>query len=172
MKTYKYQMHAHTAPPSKCGAMSPEELVEKLYEDGYAGCVLTNHFYGGNTGIDRSLPWEEFIDCYERDYLCAKRAAQKYGIDIIFGIEEHLYGGKEIIPYGITPKILRSHPELALRDPEIWIKTLHAYGLIAIQAHPYRKRAYITEPGPLPLCHIDGIEVYNAANPPEENAEA
>ena len=55
MGKYKYQLHTHTSPCSKCGAMSPEELARALYEGGYAGAVLTNHFYGGNSGIDRTL---------------------------------------------------------------------------------------------------------------------
>ena len=58
---YKYQMHAHTSPCSACAVMSPAELVESLYSGGYSGCVITNHFYNGNSGIDRKLPYNDFI---------------------------------------------------------------------------------------------------------------
>ena len=169
---YKYQLHTHTSPPSKCGAMSPEELVLGLVECGYSGALLTNHFYGGNTGIDRSLGWEEFVSAYENDYIECKRVAEKYNIDILFSIEEHIGGGKEIICLGVTPEILYKHPELISCDVELWHNLLHGYGGLLIQAHPFRERAYISEPGPLPLSLLDGIEVYNFANTDEANKSA
>ena len=52
MNTYKYQLHAHTLPCSACARMTPQELVESLHRSGYQGCVITNHFMGGNSGID------------------------------------------------------------------------------------------------------------------------
>ena len=73
---YKYQMHAHTSPCSACAVMSPAELVESLYSGGYSGCVVTNHFYKGNSGIDRNLPYNDFIKKYEEDYLECKKAAE------------------------------------------------------------------------------------------------
>ena len=154
-------MHTHTSPCSKCGAMSPEELARALYEGGYAGAVLTNHFYGGNSGIDRMLSWQDFVKAYEDDYIACREAAKKYDVDIIFGIEEHLYGGLEILVYGIEPSLLYNHPELVERKGEDWQKALHGVGALMIQAHPYHEASYITMPGPLPLEWLDGIEVYN-----------
>ena len=88
MKTYKYQLHAHTLPCSACARMTPQELVESLHQSGYQGCVITNHFMGGNSGIDVKLPWNEFIKHYVDDYNECCKYAQKYDMDIIFGIEE------------------------------------------------------------------------------------
>ena len=165
-------MHTHTSPCSKCGAMTPDELAEALYSAGYAGAVLTNHFYGGNTGIDRSLPWEEFVGAYKRDWEECVEAAKKYDLDIIFGVEEHLYGGKEVLVFGVNPELIAAHPELKERQPEVWADLVHSVGGLIIQAHPHRVRGYITDPGPLPLAYIDGIEVYNAANTSEANNSA
>ena len=86
-KIYKYQLHTHTAPCSACAKMTPEELIESLHEGGYQGCVMTNHFIGGNSGISGSLPWNEFVKNYEDDYLECCKYAKKYDMDIIFGIE-------------------------------------------------------------------------------------
>lgn len=169
---YKYQMHTHTAPCSKCGAMSPEELCRALYEGGFAGCVLTNHFMKGNSGIDRSLPWEEFVGAYERDYTECKKAAKKYGLDVIFSIEEHVGGGREILCYGITPAMLYKNPQLANGKIEDWSALLHENDALCIQAHPFRERAYITDPGAFSLDLIDGIEVFNIGNTPEANEAA
>lgn len=170
---YKYQMHTHTAPCSACAPMSPQELIDSLVAGGYSGCVLTNHFYGGNTGIDRNLPWNEFVAQYEKDYFECKKLAQKHNLDVIFCIEEHLFDGLEILCYGITPKFLYDHPELQNnRKIETLSKALHDFGALCIQAHPFRDRAYIKNPRLLPTEHIDGIEVFNACNDTAANKKA
>lgn len=173
MNIYKYQMHTHTSPCSRCASMTPQELVNALFYGGYSGCVITNHFLGGNTGIDRNLPWNDFVAQYEKDYIEIKKAAKCKDLDIIFGIEEHLFDGLEIFCYGITPQFLYEHPELCDdRSIETWSKALHKYGALCIQAHPFRARAYIKEPKILPTEFIDGIEVFNACNKPDENLQA
>lgn len=166
---YKYQMHTHTSPCSRCGAMTPEELCDALYKNGYAGAVITNHFMHGNSGIDRELPWHEFVRAYEDDYIACRKAAEPLGLDIIFGIEEHISCGREILCYGITPELLYANPQLCKHRLADYVKILHGAGGLVIQAHPYRIRDYITKPGPFPIDTLDGIEVYNAANQEEQN---
>ena len=141
---YRYQLHTHTSPCSACAKMSPEELCRALSEGGYAGAVLTNHFGGGNTGIERSLPWQEFVAAYEEDYLACREAAKEYDLDILFGLEEGVGGGLEILCYGLTPDVLYRHPELARHSPEIWSRVMHEEGVLILQAHPYRIRPYIS----------------------------
>lgn len=172
MRKYKYQMHTHTAATSKCSHMKAEELISSLVAAGYAGCVLTNHFFHGNTAISRDLPWDEFVRAYEEEYLECKACAKEYDVDLLFGLEEHIGCGKEILCYGLTPQMLYDHPELAEMSGEVWYKTLHALGCIIIQAHPYREVHYIKDPGPLPLDVIDGIEVYNYSNADAFNERA
>ena len=172
METYKYQMHTHTAPCSLCASMTPEELAEALNKGGYQGCVMTNHFMMGNTGIDRALPWNDFVKQYELDYLACKEAAAKYDKDIIFGIEENVHEMLEVIFYGVTPDMLYEHPELAGADYKTWYEVMHSYGVLCIQAHPFRDRGYIPKPGMLPLEYIDGIEVYNVCNTQKNNEDA
>ncbi|MBR5459244.1 MAG: hypothetical protein IKV53_00110 [Clostridia bacterium] len=172
MKEYKYQMHTHTSPCSACAVTTPRELCEALVSGGYAGAVLTNHFYGGNTGIDRSLPWEDFISAYEEDYNKCREEASRFDLDIIFCIEQAVKGHREFLVYGITVEILKAHPELRDNRFEDWKRVAVENDLLIIQAHPYRKLPYITMPYPLPLDFIDGIECYNHWNPKEENDEA
>ncbi len=169
---YKYQMHTHTSPTSKCSETTPDELAEALHSAGYAGCVLTNHFLHGNTGISRELPWADFVAAYERDYLECKAAAKKYDLDILFGIEEGLGAHEEILCYGITPQMLYEHPELQECGVALWSRVLHALGVLVIQAHPYRVLRTVPDPQPLPLSLIDGIEVYNSCNEPKDNEKA
>lgn len=166
-------MHTHTSPCSKCAQMTPNELIDGLLAGGYSGCVITNHFFNGNSGIVRNLPWNDFVAQYEKDYTECKKIAQNHDLDIIFGIEEGVGDGLEILCYGITPEFLYNHPEL--RDDhsiETLSKALHDFGALCIQAHPFRDRQYIKMPLLLPTEFIDGIEVFNASNKPEENALA
>lgn len=172
MPLYKYQMHCHTSPCSHCAEMSPSDLCKALYDANYNGCVLTNHFFNGNTGIDRTLPWEEFVSFYEKDYLECKREALKYNLDILFGVEEHIGNGNEILCYGLTPEMLYSHPELHERNLKLWYETLSSLGVTVIQAHPFRKKSYISNVGVLSFDYIDGIEVYNYCNSDLDNSEA
>ncbi len=170
---YKYQTHTHTTPCSSCAPMTHEELIESLVSGGYKGCVLTNHFFGGNTGINKNLLWNDFVSQYEKDYIECKKAAQKHDLNVIFCIEEHLFDGLEILCYGITPQFLYEHPELQNDHTiETWSKVLHNFGALCIQAHPFRDRAYIKNPRLLPNEFIDGIEVFNACNDSKANEQA
>ena len=56
MFDYKYEMHTHSKACSACASSSSEDIVRKAKECGYAGVFFTNHFYFGNSAIDRSLP--------------------------------------------------------------------------------------------------------------------
>ncbi len=169
---YKYQMHMHTSPCSKCGAITPAELAKALYEGGYAGGVITNHFLRGNTGIDRKLPWEEFVQPYIDDYLELKKEAEKFDLDIIFCIEEGIGGGKEFFPYGLSPETLKEHSELRYTTLDVWRNVVHNDGGLIIQAHPFRHRDYIVEPGLSPIELLDGYELYNFCNDELGNLEA
>ena len=171
---YKYQMHIHTTPCSKCGGLTPETLCQALLENGYQGGVITNHFYHGNSGIDRSenTSWEQFVSAYEQDYLSCKKEAEKHNLDIIFSIEESVVPGLEILCYGVTPKILYDNPQLIKQDLCEWVRVMRENGVVVVQAHPFRKADYIPNPGPLPIEMIDGIEVFNRGNSTDENQSA
>lgn len=171
-KVYKYEMHIHTCPCSG-GGSDIREHIDALIKKGYSGMVVTNHFYFGDTRIDRALSWEEFVDAYRQDYLYGLEYAREVGFDLLFGLEEHVGDGLEILIYGITPDLLTAHPELKMAKAEKYAEIVHAAGGLVYQAHPYRARSYITAPGPLECVRsLDGVEVYNAANLPEWNEEA
>ncbi len=171
MKKFKYQMHMHTFPCSACANATPEQMAQYIKDGGFQGGVITNHFKGGNTGIDRNLSWKDFVKAYEDDYLAFVETGKKLDLDFYFGIEQDIGGGREILVYGITPQMLYDHPELDSKDPEIWYKTLKRYDVLIYQAHPYRRRSYITNVGVMD-DFIDGIEIYNFCNPLKDNMDA
>ncbi len=170
---FLYEMHQHTYPCSACAKGDPVKTVYALKDAGFSGLVLTNHFLHGNTGIDRNLPWNEFVSFYEKDYLLAKEAGDREDFDVIFGIEEHIGEGKEVLLYGITPEFLYAHPELKEASLEKISEETRKFGGLVFQAHPYRSRSYIPEPNKnIPVELIDGFETYNASNPENENIAA
>lgn len=162
----------HSYPCSACARCGISDMVRGLFEGGYAGGVITNHFFGGNTGIDRKLPWKDFVSAYVEDFLLGKKEAEKLGIDLFFCIEEGVGGAMEILPYGITPEVLYAHPELRGAKIETWSEVLRKENCLVIQAHPFRERDYIPVAGMLPEKYLDGFEVYNYCNTQKNNSEA
>ena len=170
---YKYEMHLHSKECSACSYATSEELIIAAKEKGYSGIVLTNHFIRGNTCIDRKLPWEFFVGAYEEDYLMAKEFGLKVDMDVLFGIEEGLGKGKEILIYGLSPKTIKSAPLFkSMQLPELY-KFIHKNGGFAVCPHPFRHRDYIIESDKEPdLRYFDAIEVSNHCNSVEENLKA
>ena len=167
---YIYEMHFHTHPCSG-GGEDIEGHIDALIERGFSGMVVTNHFFHGDNRVDRTLPWEEFVAPYIEDYVRGREYAKARDFDLLFGLEEGVGGGKEVLIYGISPEVLLEHPELRERNVEHLIEVIHSAGGLIFQAHPYRQKHYIPEPGPIAeLDMLDGIEVYNAANGIEDNA--
>ena len=169
---FKYEMHLHSSPCSGGGAPI-EDHITALIEKGFSGMVITNHFINGDTRIDRSLPWEDFVAPYREDFERGCAFARDLDFDVLFGIEESLGGGKEILIYGISPDFLLKNPSLRDGSVEEYVRLVHNEGGLVFHAHPYRDRFYIKDPGPIAeLDLLDGIEVYNASNEPEENEKA
>ncbi len=170
---FLYEMHQHTAGCSACGIDNPEKTVRELKAAGFAGMVLTNHFYHGNTGIPRSLPWQEFVRRYEDGFLQAKSTAEPLDFDVLFGLEEGIGAGREVLLYGITPDFLYSHPELRDADLPLISRLVRDAGGLVFQAHPFRVRSYIPRPfEELDPRYLDGVEVWNACNGDLENVRA
>lgn len=170
---FYYEMHQHTAGCSACGIDDPVSTVRGLKKAGFSGMVLTNHFFHGNTGIRRSLPWEAFVGAYEEAYLTAKAEGDRLDFDVLFGLEEGLGDGKEVLLYGITPALLYAHPEWPQATLPQLSAIVRAAGGLVFQAHPFRVRDYIPRPWEkLPAEQLDGIEVFNACNGELENLRA
>ena len=165
MFDYKYEMHTHSKACSACASSSSEDIVRKAKECGYAGVFFTNHFYFGNSAIDRSLPWADFVDAYYADYLAAKKVGDSIGVDVFFGIEEAYKGGKEVLIYGIDPKVLANEngfPRFSLKEMSDFVRK---NGGLFAAAHPFRNRSYIKNPDEAPdPSFFDAIEVHNQFN--------
>lgn len=173
---YLYDLHQHTNACSACGREAPVSIVRGIARDGWAGFVLTEHFIHGCTRIKRHQPWADVVSAYERAFDLAYEEGQRLGVDVIFGIEENIGDGKEVLLYGITPEWLYDHP--ALQEGYAGNLTLlsqyaHEMGALVVQAHPYRVRDYIPRPWEeVDISLLDGIEIHNACNTEMENIRA
>ena len=173
-KLYKYDTHVHDKLCSACSTSLPEEMVDAYVKAGYSGIVFTNHFFLGNTAVDRKLPWADFVTAYWNSYLRAKAyAAEHYpDFDVLFGIEHHYGGGKEVLTYGIDLDFLLAHPNLHAYSIKEYCDAVHAAGGYISHAHPFRNRPYIDMSYPLNPELWDAAEVYNHYNNPGADDEA
>ena len=115
MSVYKYETHLHTSQGSACGCCSGAEQVENLKRLGYDGCFVTDHFFTGNTAIDRSLPWREKVELFCQGYEEAKKRGDELGLSVFFGWE-YAYAETEFLTYGLDKEFLHAHPELERMD--------------------------------------------------------
>lgn len=170
---YKYDLHVHSAPSSACGKNSASEMVKRYKELGFSGIVLTNHFYHGSSGVDRSLCWKEWVKEYSKDYYEAIKTAKELDFDLLFGIEQPYAPGKECLAYGLSPEFLMENPQLKERDIALWSKTVRENGGFIAYAHPFRNRYYIPNPYDMPdLSFVDGVECYNHCNTADDDERA
>lgn len=170
--TYRYETHCHTNWCSRCAHNEPEEMARAYWEKGYAGMVITDHFLLGNSAVDKSLPWEDKVRRYYAAYEAAKRWGDQHDFHVLFGLEHQYGAGKEVLTYGVDLPFLLAHPDLHLYPLDGFVRAVHQAGGVVSMAHPYRHAGYIDPKVlPRPEC-LDGAEVYNAFNTPEENRDA
>ena len=159
---YKYETHLHTTEGSACGHNSGAEMAKAAKEAGYDGIFVTDHAWGGNTAVDRSLPWREWVEKFALGYMHARETGDKIGLKVWYGYESG-YNATEFLIYGITPEWMADHPELHDATIPEQLKIIHSGGGMVIQAHPYREEDYIPEVRLFPE-YSDGIEGINATH--------
>lgn len=160
---YYYETHLHTCQGSACGASTGAEHARRYKELGYQGVIVTDHFFGGNTAVPRTLlSWEERIELFCQGYEDAKAEGDRIGLDVFFGLEQN-FRGDEYLIYGLDKAYLMAHPEMEHWTRREMLEEVHKGGGCVIQAHPFRNRDYIQK---ILLCRqfCDGIEAANAGN--------
>lgn len=159
---FLYETHMHTKEASACARCSGDEMARAYKEAGYAGVIVTDHNWGGNTCVDRSLPWEEWLDLFFTGYDNAKKTGDEIGLQVFRGYEAG-YGGPEFLIYGLEKEDMKKHPEIKTASPEEQYKLVKELGGMVIQAHPYREEWYIDKVRLFPDC-VDGAETINATH--------
>lgn len=183
MKTYKYETHLHTSQASACASASGDDYIEKYIQAGYAGIIVTDHFFQGNTCVPNheQETWENRVNQYCSGYEKALKKAKELNIanktvgtddefKVFFGLEQN-FRGDEYLIYGLDKNWLLAHPEIELMSHKELFKAVNSQKGLMIQAHPFRFRDYIPSLS-IHLRDIHGIEALNLGNKPEENVLA
>ena len=164
---YKYETHLHTSEGSACAHSTGAEMARRYKELGYDGIFVTNHFFNGNTAVDRSLPWDQQIDAFMKGYENAKAEGEKIGLSVFFGWEySYLSEGTDLLTYGLGADFLKAHPDLCKLSAKKYFDLIHASGGFIVHAHPFREAEYVTMIR-LFFDRVDGVEVINATHADE-----
>lgn len=159
---YLYETHLHTCQSSACAKCTGAEMARACKEAGYTGMIVTDHNWGGNTAVNRRLPWTDWVREFVKGYEDAKGAGEQIGLDVFFGYEAG-YCGTEFLIYGVEPEYMLAHPELKTASVEEQFALVHEAGGMVIHAHPFREEYYIPEIRLYPE-YIDGVEGVNATH--------
>ncbi len=170
---YKYETHMHTSQGSDCSSTPGAEMVRRLYDLGYSGCFITDHFFGGNTAVRGELAsydWEVRVRLFCQGYEDAREMGEKLGFKVFFGLE-YARSATEFLTYGVTPEFLIDHPETADMPLDRYAALVHDNGGFVVHAHPFREADYIRTIRLFPHA-VDGVEIYNCNNRDEYNSRA
>lgn len=159
---YLYETHLHTSQGSACARCTGEEMARAAREYGYTGIFVTDHNWGGNCRVDRTLPWKEWVREYCAGYQDAAKMGESLGLDVFFGMEAGFLG-TEFLLYGISEEWLYQHPEIRNADVEALYGMIQENGGMMIHAHPFREEYYIPEIRLFPEF-VDGVEGINATH--------
>ena len=159
---YLYETHLHTSAVSACARNSGEEMAVACKNAGYAGVIVTEHNWGGNSTLNRKMPWEDYVELFCQGYDSMKYTGNQIGLSVFFGWEAG-YRGTEFLIYGLDKTWLLAHEEIRRATIEEQYALVHEAGGIVIHAHPFREESYIPEIRLYPE-YVDGIEVINATH--------
>lgn len=162
MYNFKYETHLHTSEVSDCATCCGAEQARIYKELGYAGIIVTDHFFNGNTCIPRNLPWEERVNRFFKGYENAYLEGKKIGLSVFFGWEES-FMGTDFLVYGLDKNWLLKHQDILSWDIPEHYKRIHADGGYFVHAHPFREASYIKEIKLFPE-YEDAIEICNASH--------
>lgn len=162
MDGYLYETHMHTREGSACARNTGGEMARAYAEDGYAGIIITDHFFYGNTAVDRRLPWSRWVEQFCLGYEHAFAEGTKHGLQVFFGWEA-CYDATEFLVYGLDKRWLLDHPEIRDATIEEQFALVHDGGGIISHAHPYREAPYIPEIRLFPE-YVDAVEGINASH--------
>lgn len=159
---FLYDTHVHTKQGSACGKCSGAEMARAYKKAGYAGIIITDHFYYGNTAVSHELPWEEWVNAYCKGYEEAKAEGERIGLQVFFGWESG-YRGTEFLIYGLDKEWLLYHPQIKDASIREQYQMVNQDEGLVIHAHPFREENYIKEIRLFPEC-VDGVELMNACH--------
>lgn len=155
---FKIETHLHTAESSRCGKVEAAEMVRLYAEAGYKTVIVTDHMKSNYFRTSEDDTWEDEVDRLLLGYRNAAAVAEKYGVNVIMGVEFEL--GKipnHYLTYGITEELMKANPDICNMTAQDFYRLMNDNGVFVIQAHPNRDNASFPTPDA-----ADGFEIYNS----------
>lgn len=169
--SFIYETHLHTSEASACARSTGAEMARAYASAGYAGFIVTDHFFNGNTAISSDLSWKNRIQLFCLGYENALREGRRLGLQVFFGWE-YGYHGTEFLTYGLGKDFLLKYPDMLSWRIEEYFDKVHQHGGFIVHAHPFRMAPYIKSIRLFPE-YVDAVEVINASHTiPEYNEKA
>ena len=162
LKMMRWETHVHTSEGSACATSNASDMAIACKNAGYDGMFITDHFYHGNTAVNRNLCWDEWVNEFCKGYYNAKKTGDNIGLRVCFGWE-YTWEGNDFLTYGLSPEWLIVHSEVIRVEPYEYLKLIRDAGGCIVHAHPFREADYIKKICLLPDM-VDGVEVYNGGN--------
>lgn len=159
---YLYETHMHTSEASACARSGGAEMAEAYARTGYTGIIVTDHFFYGNTRVDRKLPWSDWVEGFCLGYEHTRAEGDRLGLQVFFGWES-CYNGTEFLIYGPDKEWLLAHPEIKDATIEEQFRLIHEAGGIISHAHPCREASYLSEMRLFPE-YVDAVEGMNGGH--------
>lgn len=159
---YVYETHLHTSQASACARNTGAEMARACYEAGYTGIMVTDHFFYGNSCVDKTLSWQDWVEAFCAGYEDARAEGARLGLQVFFGWEA-CYQGTEFLIYGLDKAWLLAHPEIKDITIGEQYRLVHASGGLVVHCHPYRDEAYIPKIRIFPE-YVDAVEGVNATH--------
>lgn len=159
---YLYETHLHTSQSSACARYTGAQMAKACKEARYTGIIVTDHNWGGNTAVNRRMPWKLWVEEFAKGYEDAAKMGRRIGLDVFFGYEAG-YRGTEFLIFGLDKEFMLGHPALKTATVQEQFRLVQEGGGMVIHAHPFREESYIPEirlyPG-----YVDGVEGINATH--------
>ena len=154
---FKYNIHTHTSEISPCGLISAEKVVNLHKEAGYAGVVITDHFWPGYMIPRLKDGWNKLYTDFKLGYELAKAEGDKVGLDVIFGMELRFdENANDYLVFGLPDEFVLKNENLNQRTLAEFRGLTRDLDIVIIHAHPFRPWMTL-----MPPELIDGVEIYN-----------
>lgn len=157
-KTYRYELHLHTAESSWCGRTPGARGAELYAAAGYDGVCVTDHYF--RDAIE-SLPGRRMKDkaaAWLAGYHAVRAEGVQQGLEVLLCMELRFDENfNDYLVYGITEDLIMRRPDLYAMTPATFYRFAVKHGLFFAQAHPYRNVCVPADP-----AFLHGIEVFNA----------
>ena len=166
---YRYEMHLHTSPVSKCARATVRETLEFYSAQRYDGVFITNHFIKPKNDA-QGRGYEELIEFFFSDYEEALALSTEMGIKVFSGAEIS-FAGNHFLVYGLEKEWYLAHPDILDMPFSDMLTFMRSEGAFITHAHPFDERGFIDHIKLLPRC-VDAVEIVNAHKTEFQNAMA